>query len=390
MSLNYRGALISRLFVSLWLSLGVCSAAAAGSIFVDAGRGPVEVHTPASYDPLIPTPVVMLLHGYTSSGPGQEAYMQFSPLAESFGFIYLYPTGTTDLGGAPFWNATNACCDLFGSGVDDSGYLRDLLDEVQAELNVDASRIHLIGHSNGGFMSYRMACDHPDIIASIASLAGATFTDPASCSPASPVHVLQIHGTSDGVIAYGGGQIFGESYPGALGSVEQWAGFDGCTLDFDDTFPPLDLDASIAGDETLVRRYESGCASSGSTELWTIVGGGHGPVLSAEFSLQVVEYLYAHPKAAALGAVFQRGDVNQDGSLNVADPVSALAHLFDGAALDCLAALDANDDGQTDISDPVFMLDYLFSGGTEPTEPFPGCGVDPAPDGLDCATSSCL
>jgi polyhydroxybutyrate depolymerase len=313
--------------------------------------------------------------------------MQFGPLAEQYGFLYLYPDGTVDSVGNRFWNATDACCNFFGSGVDDSAYLRALIDEIQVQLNVDTSRIHLVGHSNGGFMSHRMACDHADIVASIASLAGATFSNPDDCAPGDPVHVLQIHGTADAVIFYGGGQIAGNPYPGAVETVEQWATENGCSLVFDDSFPPLDLDASIPGDETTVRRYESECSPGGSSELWSIIGGEHVPVLSADFSTLVIEYLFSHPKPEIL---FQRGEANGDGLFDLGDAVATLDHLFQGAPVGCQLALDANDDGQVNIGDPVYLLEYLFNMGSPPPAPFPDCGPDPTPGlNLTCTTSSC-
>ena len=138
-----------------------------------------------------------------------------------------------------FWNATDACCNFFGSNVDDSGYLRNLIDEIARQLNVNARRIHIMGHSNGGFMAYRMACDHADLLGSIISLAGASFEDPSRCGPSGPVHTLQIHGTADTVVLYNGGDFFGQIYPSAVGSAQRWATYDGCTLDRDDSSPPF-------------------------------------------------------------------------------------------------------------------------------------------------------
>ena len=100
-----------------------------------------------------------------------------------------------------------ACCDFFNSNVDDSGYLRDLIEIIQANYNIDEFSIHFTGISNGGFMSYRMACEHADLIASIAPLAGTTFIDPSDCSPSEPVHVLHLHGTADSTIDFDGGCI---------------------------------------------------------------------------------------------------------------------------------------------------------------------------------------
>jgi polyhydroxybutyrate depolymerase len=273
----------------------------AGSVFIDLGRGPVEVFLPATYDPEVPAPLVVALHGYGASGNSVEGYLRFLDVIDEFGFLYAHPDGTEDGLGKRFWNATDACCNFFGSGVDDSQYLLDLVDAIAGQLNVDDRRIFFTGHSNGGFMSYRMACDHPDVVAAIASLAGATFDNPNDCAPSEPVHVLQIHGTADEVILYGGGGILGNSYPGAVESVEQWATFGGCDLVPEDG-PAIDLDTSIPGDETSTLRYETGCASGGSGELWTIAGGVHSPSVTGTFAPLVMEFFLAHPKPASAGA----------------------------------------------------------------------------------------
>ncbi len=263
---------------------------------VIGGDRPVPVHVPASYDPDEPTPLVMLLHGYGVDGPTQEAYLGFEQTADERGFIYAYPSGTRDMFSLPFWNATDACCDIGGSGVDDSGYLRTVIEQIQAALNIDPQRIYLVGHSNGAFMSYRMACDHADLIAAIAPLAGGTFEDTADCAPAEPVAVLHIHGTLDATIAYGGGLLFGTPFPGAEESARIWVGYNDC-LDVADTSPPnIDLDAVLPGAETDVRRWQVSCDPGGYVELWKIQGGGHVPVFQSDFRDRVVDFFDAHPK----------------------------------------------------------------------------------------------
>jgi polyhydroxybutyrate depolymerase len=227
-------------FAATLILLALASAAQA-DVVIDLGRGPVTVHVPASYVDGTPTAVVMMLHGYTSSGEETEALLQLEPLAEQLGFFYLYPTGSSDLLGNNFWNATDGCCNFFGSGIDDSGYLRDLLDEVVAQLTVDPQRIFIVGHSNGGFMAHRMACDHAGFVKSIISVAGATYGDPADCQPQDLVRVLQIHGTADGTISYGGGTT--------------WAAKNGCGSTPDTSFPDIDLEGDLPGAETSIRRY---------------------------------------------------------------------------------------------------------------------------------------
>ncbi len=294
------------------LGVLVLCPAFASSALAQAATSDFELHIPPSYDPAVPMPLMILLHGYGASGATQEAYMRFGPLADEYGFLYLHPNGDLDSIGNRFWNATDACCDFFTSGIDHSTILQQLIDDTKASFNVDDRRVWIVGHSNGGFMSYRMACDHADTVAAIASLAGATFADPTACTPAEPVHVLQIHGTNDGTILYGGGSIFGAPYPGAVASVERWASYDGCTLVQDTSAPPIDLDAGIAGDETTVTRYTDACLAGGSGELWTIVGGEHVPNLTAQFSRLVVEWFYAHPKPG-FGVSYCHSDPSSSG-----------------------------------------------------------------------------
>jgi hypothetical protein len=85
---------------------------------------------------------------------------------------------------------------------------------------------------------------------------------------------------------------------------------------------------------------------------------------------------------------FRRGDANGDGSRDISDAIAALAFLFAGGSMDCDDAADVDDDGQQNITDPIVLLDFLFLGGRAPSEPFGGCGGDPTPDVLDCASQA--
>jgi len=282
----------------LCLSMGLLAPFATAEE-IDLGRGPVPLTVPSGYSADEAAPLVVLLHGYTSSGKQQEGYMKFSALADEYGYLFLAPDGTREEAGrkVQFWNASQACCNFQGSEVDDSAYIRGLIDEVASKYTVDLKRVYLIGHSNGGFMSFRMAYDHSDTIAAIASLAGASLSDPDLPPPATPVHVLQIHGTNDTTILYEGGEIGETNYPGAVQSVERWAKFNGCAVEAAPAKSPIDLEKRLEGEETQVTRYVSACKPGGSAELWTIQDGGHIPSLSETFSRQVIEWLLAHPKA---------------------------------------------------------------------------------------------
>ena len=249
---------------------------------------------PSSYSKGTSLPLVVLLHGYGATGAMQESYMKFESVAETNKFILVYPDGTVDSSGKQFWNATDACCDFF-SAVADDVYLLSILKEMESNYSIDTKRIYFVGHSNGGFMSYRMACKYPDRIAAIASLAGASYFKTTDCGAKSPVSVLQVHGTKDGTILYDGGQILGTSYPGAVASASQWATFNQCTQNAVTRSTKFDLEPNITGDETSVTAWTN-CQNSSEVELWTMEGAAHIPTLKSTFATKIWEFFAAHPK----------------------------------------------------------------------------------------------
>ncbi len=255
---------------------------------------PYNVFVPSTYDAATPAPLVILLHGYGASGEIQELYFKLEPQAEERGFLYVHPDGLMNRENRHFWNATDACCDN-AQTIDDSGYLTFIIDQVSAAYNVDPKRIYLVGHSNGGFMSYRMACDHADRIAAIVSLAGATWLDTTACAPSEPVSILELHGTDDKTIKYDGGRTILGQYPSAATTVATWSTYNGCTT-ATDSLGTIDLAYNIEGVETTKEGF-TGCPVDGAVELWTIAGGPHIPGLQESFAADIIDWLYAHPNA---------------------------------------------------------------------------------------------
>jgi len=185
------------------------------------GDRPAAYTLPAEYDAARAWPLAILLHGFGASGALQDLYLGFSAEVDRSAFIAVVPDGTLNARDQRFWNGTDACCDD-GRGVDDVGYVTGLIDEAATYFNVDTGRIYLLGHSNGGFLAHRIACDAGDRITGIMSLAGATWHRTEDCGATTPVAALQVHGTLDDTILYDGegGGAFG-AYPSAQTSAER-------------------------------------------------------------------------------------------------------------------------------------------------------------------------
>jgi polyhydroxybutyrate depolymerase len=234
-----------------------------------------------------------MFHGYGSSAVGHESYLHLRDLADEKTFLYAYPDGLKDVVGLQFWNATDACCDLYGKTVDDVAFAAAIIADVSGAYAVDPKRVWLFGHSNGGFMAHRLACDLSSQLSAVVSLAGMTWNDASKCGSPQRLALLQIHGTADQTISYDGGRVAAPwmaPYPSAHETVAHWAAIDGCgaIVQTGETEP-------VAADfTTTVERYEN-CAG-GAVELWSVQGGPHEPNLAAGWYEPVWAFVAAHPR----------------------------------------------------------------------------------------------
>jgi polyhydroxybutyrate depolymerase len=276
--------------------------AAAHAPLVVGGDRPVTVHVPASYQASRPAPLLLVLHGYTGSGDDTAAYFGIAAPAEREGYVFAAPDGTIDKDGNRFWNATDACCNFDQSEVDDVAYLSGVIEAIQTKLAIDPRRIAIAGHSNGAFMAYRMACARADLVSAIVSLAGATYADPADCTPTAPVSIAQVHGTADSTVRFAGGGPFSDvtgPHPGAEATVKSWATYDACRGMSTPLNEKLDVDQYLEDGtdpaETSVEAWTD-CDAGSEVQLWTIPEGGHVPALTPSFGESVIRFVAGHPK----------------------------------------------------------------------------------------------
>jgi polyhydroxybutyrate depolymerase len=256
------------------------------------------VKVPAGYDGSRPLPLVFAIHAYGASASVEESYFGLDPVADEQGFFVVYPNGTIDPAGNRFFSATDACCDFYSSGIDDVAFFAALLDKMEATYSIDPTRVYAVGHSNGAFMSHRLACDLSTRLAAVVSLEGAVWEDASRCEPTSPVAVVEAHGTDDAVILPQGGDVVdgypNRTYPSVAQTMATWAARENCA-DTTQAGPDLGtIDSATSAPATVTEWV--GCKDD--VQLWTVVGGVHVPTLTPTWPQTLQRFLLAHSKAA--------------------------------------------------------------------------------------------
>jgi len=191
------------------------------------------IHIPSSYDNKISIPLVLCFHGYGGTASG-ISYTNFNDVSDTANFIVVYPQGTL-LKRKSHWNVGGWTLD---SKIDDVGFISSLLDSLSERYNINQSRIYSTGMSNGGYMSFLLACQLSDRIAAIASVTGSMTPQTHNlCNPQRPIPVLQIHGTKDQKVPYEGNRKWSLSINKVL---EYWINHNNCDISpFEMAFPDI-------------------------------------------------------------------------------------------------------------------------------------------------------
>lgn len=199
---------ISIIITAIWISLGAIKAqeTITETILLDGQTREYIVYVPEIYDENSSTPLMFNFHGFTSQAAGHLAATRMRPVADTTGFILVYPQGSLFLG-STHWNVgawTN------GSTADDLGFTEAMIDTLSTKYNIDLDRVYACGFSNGGYFSYELACKLSHRIAAIGSVGGKMSSETFdACNPTHPIPVVSIHGTADFVVSYFGSQPFG-------------------------------------------------------------------------------------------------------------------------------------------------------------------------------------
>ena len=235
------------------------------------------------------SPLIIALHGYGSNAIILQGYSGLDALAETQGAVVAYPQSTRDNFGYTCWNV--GYCN--NNDIDDVGFLRSIIEQVTSDQGLDD--VIVTGMSNGGDMTYRMACEADDVVSMAAPITGCMMTWlKDTCAPTTPPPVVHIHGTSDGITLYDGDPTYtGGGYEGTEASIGHLAGLHGAaSSDIDDT----------TYDDVIVTTWTTDDGWP-AAKLFARQGGGHQwPTGAPNYELDTTEVIWTFYEDSVLDA----------------------------------------------------------------------------------------
>ncbi len=235
------------------------------------------LYVPAIYNPANPVPLVFNLHAFGSRNTDELTYADFRPVADTANFIMALPQGDSVTQAWEYnmgWQNWSTVADA----ANDMNFISNLIDSIKSQYNIDLNRVYSCGYSNGGFMSYDMACYLNSRIAAVASVAGGMIVShDSSCHPAHPTPVLEIHGAADSCVTW-------NSLPAQCLTlqtihclpvdtlVKHWVDRNNCSL----TPAVTNVANTNWLDQCTAQHYVYSGGTNGSrVELLKVIGGGH-------------------------------------------------------------------------------------------------------------------
>ena len=224
------------------------------------------LYIPSSYEENSSFPIVFNLHGGDMTARQQmENVSDMRSLADTESFILVYPQSTIDDNGVPIWNLGGE--NSKATDIDDVGYISHLIDEISNFYSTDLDRIYVTGFSNGGYLSFEIACKLSNRIAAFASVAGHMFIDTFNnCSPSHPTPFISINGTEDNY------QGIGFYYLSVENSNNYWINFN----NNDATPIIINIEDINSADGSTVEYYSWKNGNNGvEVDHYKVIGGGH-------------------------------------------------------------------------------------------------------------------
>lgn len=299
-----------------------------------------------------PAPVLFVFHGLGDDMANMFSATGFKDIADAHGWIVVTPQAldaqislmgySMSIGTA--WNS-GVSAELMGNhiivndGVDDSGLMMAILDNLIGTYNVDQNNVFCTGFSMGGFMSNRMAMEHGDRIKAIASVSGTIGNEIANATPRGHVSAMHIHGTADGTVTYDNAsfnvQVATVSVGlGAEATVEYWRNYNQCSATPAHTDYPDNMSDGKTFEKFL---YENGTNGT-KTAFIKVTGGDHEwyytPANDIDYATEIYNFFASCMTPTSIGETTQT-------SVNVyPNPTSDILHV-EGENIDNIRIFNA-------------------------------------------------
>jgi polyhydroxybutyrate depolymerase len=232
-----------------------------------------ELSIPPGYNGATKAPLLLSIHGFTTTIAQQDKGTQFPGEAGKRGYIVVTPQAPArevTIGGstfdAPIWNIPGAAGSTNGPMAgDDVSYLNGLLNRLEATLCVDKAREYVSGMSNGAEMTMALICSYDQRFAAAGPVAGVNLL--ATCKAMHATPLIAFHGTADQLVNYKGGASALDPnlhLPSVAARMAAFAALGGCATPPTTTQPDADVSHTVWR-----------CPANMGLELYTVIGGGH-------------------------------------------------------------------------------------------------------------------
>ena len=311
------------------------------------------LYAPDSLGPGVP--LLFVLHGYGGSALSIMNYSDINQIADEDGFVVCYPQGLIDDMDNAFWNVGY---DFHpNETVDDIEFLSLLANYLQKQYGLSSYNTFSTGMSNGGEMSYMLACQASDVFRGVASVTGIMFQSfYSTCSPL-PIPVLEIHGTLDEVNWWDGdpnNEGGWGPYIGTQEGINYWANINNCTQTIIDTVPDI---SQSDGSSVTIEKHINGI-NNNEVWLYKITGGGHEwPGASGNMDINAGEESWNFFSQYLILADI--GDINFDGLINIMDITLIYDNILNSTNYNYLA--DYNQDHNVNLFDIFALGQYILS-----------------------------
>ena len=245
----------------------------------------IEGMQPRTYLLKVPTnyvagtsiPLLLALHSRSTNAKTIFEDSQILTWAENMNFIVAGINGSI-FEDSSSWNAGNCCTNATTNQENDLLLISTIIDHLATQYSVDKSRVWAMGHSNGGMMAYRLACDLSEKITAIAVVTGVLVDD--TCSPTKPVPIIHLHGNLDTTVPFHGGGKF--ETPNVYYSAVDFAKSNSCTSAPAEALGPMK------------EKYLWNCKNGFESVLINYQEQSHG--WASGYTDQIVDFLFAHPR----------------------------------------------------------------------------------------------